>query len=233
MDTQTMIEELFPLLITGNRAGAREAVEGVLQNGTTPEDLTHECYWQLLEMINTLYRNDQLTNLAHHYATRLLRSLVDQAQARYEMRERRNKSIMLFCGATEADDLAAQMVADLVEADGYDVCFGGGGVAWDEVLQETSENKPDVLMLFSSAASDAPHIRVLIDTIREIGACPKMQIVVGGGVFNRAEGLAEEIGADLWATTPAELIHRLETEPERRATPEQRTVGKNRPNIAA
>ena len=55
-----------------------------------------------------------------------------------------------------------------------------------------------------------------------------MQIVVGGGIFNRAEGLAEEIGADLWATTPCALITRLEEEPLRRATPEQRTVGQTR-----
>lgn len=228
MDTEMMTERLFPLLITGDRSATRSAVESMLQDGVTPEELTHEAYWPLLEMINTLYRNDQLTNLAHHYATRLLRNLVDQAQAGYTMQPRRNKRIMLFCGATEVDDLAAQIVADLAEADGYDLSFGGGGISWDEILQETSESKPDTLLLFSSSAQDAPNIRVLIDTVREIGACPNMQIVVGGGIFNRAEGLAQEIGADLWATTPSELIHRINTEPERRATAEQRTVGQSR-----
>jgi methanogenic corrinoid protein MtbC1 len=228
VDTEMMTERLFPLLITGDRSATRSAVESMLQDGVTPEQLTHEAYWPLLEMINTLYRNDQLTNLAHHYATRLLRNLVDQAQAGYTMQPRRNKRIMLFCGETEVDDLAAQIVADLAEADGYDLSFGGGGISWDEILQETSESKPDTLLLFSSSAQDAPNIRVLIDTVREIGACPNMQIVVGGGIFNRAEGLAQEIGADLWATTPSELIHRINTEPERRATAEQRTVGQSR-----
>jgi len=223
-----MVEQLFPQLITGNRASARSAVKQIMETGVTPEALTHEAYWPLLEMINTLYRNDQLTSLAHHYATRLLRSMVDQAQALYEQQERRQRRVMLFCAETEADDLAAQMVADLVEADGYEVFFGGGGVAWDEVMQEASEQKPDVLLLFSSSGQDAPHIRVLIDTIREIGSCPDMQIVVGGGIFNRAEGLAEEIGADLWATTPSELITKLNDEPQRRATPDQRTVGQHR-----
>ena len=88
--------------------------------------------------------------------------------------------------------------------------------------------RPDVLLMFASAPGDAPNIRLLIDSIRGVGACPDMQIVVGGGVFNRAEGLAEEIGADLWARTPAELLERLATEPARRATEEQRTVGRNR-----
>ena len=232
MDSELMVEQLFPQLITGNRASARATAEQIMSTGVTPETLTHEAYWPLLDMINTLYRNDQLTSLAHHYATRLLRSMVDQAQAMYAQHERRQRRVMLFCAETEADDLAAQIVADLIEADGYEVFFGGGGVAWDEVMQEASEQKPDVLLLFSSSGRDAPHIRVLIDTIREIGSCPDMQIVVGGGIFNRAEGLAEEIGADLWATTPGELVTKLNEEPLRRATPEQRTVGQHRSNAA-
>ena len=116
MDTEMMTEQLFPMLITGDRAAARSVVNTWLDEGMTPESLTQEAYWPLLEMINTLYRNDQLTNLAHHYATRLLRNLVDQSQARYTMQERTGKRVMLFCGATEADDLAAQIVADLIDS---------------------------------------------------------------------------------------------------------------------
>ena len=51
----------------------------------------------------------------------------------------------------------------------------------------------------------------------EIGACPHLQIVVGGGVFNRADGLAEEIGADLWACSPIELVDVLTENPAHRA----------------
>src|SRR6185436_6898059 len=113
---------------------------------------------------------------------------------------------------------AGQMTADLVEADGYEVLFGGGGVANDEILAEIGEQRPDILLMWASAPSDAPNIRQLIDTIRGVNACPKMQIVVGGGVFNRAPGLAEEIGADLWASSPEQLIDKLTTGLDRRAT---------------
>jgi methanogenic corrinoid protein MtbC1 len=228
-----MKEQLFPMLISGDRTGARDLVNECLQTGVCPEEITHEVYWPMLEMINTLFREDKLASLAHHYATRLLRSLVDQAQAGYTQQASCQRSIMLFCGETEVDDLAAQMVADLAEAQGYNVCFGGGGVSWDEIMAEVNTRTPDVLLMFSSAASDAPNIRTLIDTIRDIGACQKMQIAVGGGVFNRAEGLAEEIGADVWASTPRDLIHCLNTCPDQRATPEQRTVGRRRGDAMA
>ena len=42
--------------------------------------------------------------------------------------------------------------------------------------------------------------------IREVNAWPNMRIMLCGGVFGRAEGLWEEIGADLYAATPAEAV---------------------------
>jgi hypothetical protein len=39
-----------------------------------------------------------------------------------------------------------------------------------------------------------------------------MQIVVGGGIFNRAPGLAEEIGADVAAESPRDLLEKLVSE---------------------
>ena len=145
----------------------------------------------------------------HHYATRMLRMLVDQAQARYTMAPSRNKRIALFCGPNETEELAGQMVADLLEADGYEITFAGGGVANDEIREEIGQREPDVLLLFASSAKDAPFIRELIDNIRENAGHPDMQIAVGGGIFNRAPGLDEEIGADLSATSPSDLLERL------------------------
>jgi methanogenic corrinoid protein MtbC1 len=228
VNQEIIVERLFQTLITGDRSGARQIVSETREQNVSAEDLTHEIYWPTLDMINNLFRNDQLTTLAHHYGVRILRSLIDQAQAEYTQSSRRNRKVCMFSGSSEADELAGQMTADIIEADGFEVLFGGGGIANDEVLAEVGEQRPDILLMWASAPSDAPNIRQLIDTIRGVNACPNMQIVVGGGVFNRAPGLAEEIGADLWARTPRDLIECLGTQTARRATEDQRTVGRNR-----
>lgn len=232
MNTELFCDRLFNDLITGNRDAARMTVREAITSGADAETLAHDLFWPVLETIGQVFRADQMTTLAHHYAMRLLRSLVDQAQAGYRQAERRDRKILMFCGESEADELAGQLVADLVEADGYETFFGGGGVATDEILEAVGAHRPDVLLLFSSGPRDAPEIRRLIDTVREIAACPDLQIVVGGGVFNRAEGLAEEIGADLWARDPRDLLACMDEEPERRATTCQRTVGRTRRNVA-
>jgi len=207
-----VLEQLFSTLVSGDRRGTREIVDAVYASGIPAETVSKDIFWPILESISALYRKDQLTTLSHHYATRLLRALVDQAQSRYTNKAARGKRIAMFCGPNETEELAGQLVADLLEADGYEVTFAGGGVANDEIRGELGERAPDTLLLFASSAKDAPFIRELIDQIREIGARNDMQIVVGGGIFNRAPGLAEEIGADVSATSPRDLLEKLVSE---------------------
>lgn len=232
-NAETYIERIFPMLIAGDRDSTREIVQEARDEGATWEEISQFVYWPLHEEIDRLYRADQLTALAHHFAARVLRLLVSQAQAGYEQQASRGRKIMVFCGEAESDELGAQLVTDLIEADGYEVRLGGGGIANDEILGEVGDYAPDVLMLFSSAAQDAPRIRQLIDHVREVNAWPDMQFAVGGGIFNRAPGLAQEIGADIWAVDPTEMLEVLVTKRGRIAPPEQRTVGKRRKRAAA
>jgi methanogenic corrinoid protein MtbC1 len=160
--------------------------------------------------------------------TRLLRVLVDQNAARMTSKASTGRTIFALCGPRDSDELGAQMAVDMLESAGFQVRFAGGNIANDEIMAHVNEEKPDVLLMFASGANDLPNIRALIDQLREIGACPNVQIAVGGGVFNRADGLAEEIGADLWANSPMEMVEVLVSEPARRAQEEQRTVGRKR-----
>ncbi|MHC4810787.1 MAG: cobalamin B12-binding domain-containing protein [Planctomycetota bacterium] len=228
MNKELIGERLFHALASGQRAGSRDIVTECIHCGMTAEQIGHEVFWDVLQQVAEFHRQDQISTLSYNYATRLLRSLVDQLHRGYERQPERGRRVLLFTGNAVADEIGGHLMADLLEAAGYEVFFAGGGVARDEILAEVGERRPDTLLMFASAAGDAPDIRVLIDTIRGVGACPEMQIVVGGGVFNRADGLAEEIGADAWARDPEEVLEILEFEPERRATPDQRTVGRNR-----
>jgi methanogenic corrinoid protein MtbC1 len=228
MATETCLERFFEVLIAGDRREARHVVEEALAGEGTPETVITDLFWPTYDNLERLYRADQLTRICHHTATRLLRVLVDQNAARLDCSGSQNRRILAFCGPSDADELGAQMAVDLLEGCGFTVTFGGGGIANDEILARVHEDKPDVLLMFSSAAHDLPEIRRLIDTVRSIGAASGVQIAVGGGVFNRADGLSEEIGADLWARSPLEMVERLVEEPERRAAADQRTVGRNR-----
>jgi methanogenic corrinoid protein MtbC1 len=206
---ESIVESLIPVLLQGDRATARTQVARALASGLTAEQFAEQVAWPIHESLHKLHRHDQIERLSFNYATRLLRSVVDQVQMGYARAERNGRTVMLFCGSGENEDLGGQMAADLLEASGYEVLFAGGGVARDEILEETQRRRPDFLVLFASSAADAPTIRSIIDQVRQVGADPGLEIAVGGGVFNRADGLAEAIGATRFARTPLELVEAL------------------------
>lgn len=228
MKLDPMIERLFETLITGDRAATRQVVQHAEQTLGGPEKLITELFWPTHQLIEKLYKEHQMEKLNHHYSVRLLRVCADQAASRLKRKASNGRTIYCFCGPSECEELGAQMAVDLLEAAGFNVYFAGAGIANDEVLGRVNEGSPSVLLMFCSAPQDLPEIRTLIDTIREIGATKHTQIAVGGGVFNRAEGLAEEIGADIWATCPMEMVEMLVDEPQKRADQTQRTVGKSK-----
>ena len=233
MSHERLVERLFEALINGDRNEARAIVHGAEQQGCSPEELTAEVLWPTYEMISRLYRADQLSTLCNNLATRLLRTICDQTAGRFNIQPSTGRSVFLMSGPTDFDEVAGQMASDLLEQAGYEVAFAGGGIAMDELLANAQQKQPDILAIFASAPGDLPMIRELIDKIHEIGACRSLQVVVGGGVFNRADGLAVEIGADLWAGSPMELVEVIVDEPDRRASEDQRTVGRKRTVKAA
>jgi len=221
-------ERFFTSLISGDRATARDIVDKALQADTPATKVLSHLFWPALDQFQNLHRNDQLTPLAYNFATRLLRQLVDQMQTRLEQSTRRGAKVLIVSGAEQSEEIAAQMAADLLEADGYTVFYAGGGIANDEIVEQLTELKADKLVIFGAVASTVPATRLLIDRMHEIGANEHVQVIVGGGVFNRADGLAEEIGADLWSNDPTDLVKQMQTQPTRRMAPDQRTVGRKR-----
>lgn len=217
MNHEHLMERLFEILINGDRPASRALISQMKEAGMTGNQMLSDVYWPSYEAIERLNRNDQLTVLSYRLATRLLRVMIDQTSTLLEHAPRNGKAIFASCGPTEGEEIGGQIAVDLLEAHGYDMTFSGGGVAADEVLALVQESKPQILLMFCSSPGDLPQIRHLIDSIREIGACPNLQIAVGGGVFARAEGLAEEIGADIWASSPQELYEELIENPNYRA----------------
>jgi len=224
-----VLERFFTALISGDRPGVRDVMDELFEAQVPAERIVDHLIWPALEQIQQRTRADQLSRLSQQFATRLLRSTADQLQPRYEAQAGRDLRALVTTGTDDAEELAGQLATDLLEADGYTVQYAGGGVANDELVAQIGASNIDRLVVFGSTPDTVPATRQLIDRLHAVGVCPHLQIVVGGGVFNRAEGLAEEIGADLWAADPVALVTVMAENSQRRMTADQRTVGRRRP----
>jgi len=215
-------------LLAGDRQTVRHVIDEALSCGLTAYELLTRLVWPTMELLQELYRDDRISVSALNLATRLNRMITDQLSARLERKPLREKKVLIFCGDDEPEELGGQLSADLFEADGWTVRFAGGGVPEDEVLKLIGEERPDLLMLFGTLPSAVPAVRKLIDYLREVNSCPNMQVMCCGGIYKRAEGLSDEIGADLYAPDAAQAVHVANGQPGKRASVDQQTVGRTR-----
>jgi methanogenic corrinoid protein MtbC1 len=177
--------------------------------------------------IERLSRTDKVTSVQEHLATRINRTIVDQLQNKLPRRPAKHKKVAVCCSRDELQELGAQMIADLFESDGWQVRFLGGGLSNDDIFAYINEYAPDVLLVYGTTPKQAPDIRRLIDRVRSVNAWPDMRIVVSGGLFNRAEGLWEEIGADGFAATAAEVLQ-VAADEQPAASTDRRTVNRRK-----
>lgn len=231
MAIDTDVERLLELCLRGDRGETRDHVDRLLGD-LPPDRLLMDVVLPAVERIQRVDREDHASQAAVNIMLRSARLAASRIMERLDptpldasLEPRR---IALFCGPSLVEELQAEIFAAILEHDGHIVRFLGGGVPADEILADVGRADPDLLLLFASSATDAPGIREIIDTIRTIDSRPDLQIAVGGGIFGRAPGLAEEIGADLWAEEAADLRIAIVDEADRRAFPEQRTVGRGR-----
>jgi len=210
MDHDMMIERLFIALISGDRAAARSCLDEATGAGIDASGAIDTLLWPALTMIDRLSRADQLSDLARSFATETLRMLVAGLACSGTSEEgRQTRSVLVSAGCEPVSEIAGQIMACRLERAGYSVAFAAGGVPVEDLLSEVADRRPVALVLYAISACEAPAVRELIDRIRDVGACPDLRIFAGGGVFERVEGLAEEIGSDACIDGPDDLLKRL------------------------
>ncbi|MBL7134900.1 MAG: cobalamin-dependent protein [Phycisphaerae bacterium] len=228
MTIAALFKQYLQDLFIGRRAEAREIIFNALDRGVTAPTLLTKVIWVAMEQVEELYRRHEISRVTEHMATRINRTIADQLQAHLPPQPKTGKRMVITSGDGELAELGAQIIADLFGAQGWSVWFVGSGVASDEILELISDIRGDILCIYGAQPRQLPDIRRLIETIREIGAHDDMQILVSGGVFNRADGLADEVKADLFAAAVKQALLVVENHPVRVPKPDVPEPGRRR-----
>ena len=227
MISQTLLDRYLSALLTGDRNASRTVIEEALQSGIPANTVYMDIIWPIMTEVDKLSRKDKITTAQESFATRINRTIIDQLQNKLPRKQAVPKRIVVSSSSSEHGELGAQMIVDLFESNGWEVRFLGGSVSMDDVVSYTHKYCPDYLLIYGINGDMAPEVRRLIDTIREINACPDMKIMLSGGVFERADGLWEEIGADLYASNPAEAV-RIASMPASEHPVPERTINRRK-----
>ena len=170
MTKNGIFERYLDALLQGDRKRCRAIIEETLQTGTPTNSVYVDVIWPIMVQIENLLRTDRITTIQEHLATRINRTIVDQLQNKLPRRPSKNKKIAVCCAQSDLQELGAQMTADMFESDGWEVKFLGGGLNNDDILAFVNEYGPDILLIYGTGPKQAPDLRQLIDTIKDINA---------------------------------------------------------------
>jgi len=215
-------------LLAGRRAECFSLISEALRRGHSPEEIALDVVWPAAMQIDRLYRDDRIDSAVENMAARINRTIADQLQAHLPCRMPNGKRLIITCPDGQREELGAQMLADLLQSRGWDVYLVGSRVPHDELLRLVGQMRPHVLLIYGTQPGEVPAARRLVEIIREIGVCPTMNIVASGGVFDRVDGLWQEVGADVFAGSPREVVRIVEELPPRQPGPRRMGIVKKR-----
>ena len=172
MSAEILTERLFEAIIEGNRDAARRVIDEQHKSGVNPEMIVTDLCWPVYELVENMHRQDRLTTLAYNLATRMLRTIVDQASRdllAWSGAARNGRTVFACCGPSEGSELGAQMAVDLLEdqAKGKPVDVIGHSFGGTVALRLAAE-RPDLVrslvlvepVFFSVAMADRPDLKV-------------------------------------------------------------------------
>jgi methanogenic corrinoid protein MtbC1 len=192
-------------LLAADRRAATDIAADLVARGHARCDVYVDLFERALQEIGDLWEANRISVADEHVASAVAQYALTLLAARAGPPVPRGH--VLVAGVEgERHDIGARMVADVIELEGWRVCFLGADVPTLDLAWLLDAQRWEVIAISATTLARAPAVVDLVRTIRRRhapGAPPR--IVVGGGLFRVAPAFATELGADACAADVREV----------------------------
>lgn len=191
-------------ILDGDRKAALTVAREALASGVPLRDVYLEVVQGALYEIGERWAANQITVADEHLATAVAQSVLAHLYPELPAVAKTRGRIVIAGVEGELHQIGANVVADLLEADGFEVRFLGTNVPPDAVARTVEEWKADALGVSMTMLHHLPRLRTLLDRLRR-HAGPPRPVVLGGAAVAAAPALAGKVEADAAVTDLADL----------------------------
>jgi methylmalonyl-CoA mutase cobalamin-binding domain/chain len=197
-----LVAQMHDDLYDGLGPEIREGTEILLARGWHPEKLLNEALVEAMRIVGNDFRDGilfvpevLLAANAMKGGMEILRPLLAETGA-----EPIGKVVI---GTVKGDihDIGKNLVAMMLEGAGFDVVDLGINTDVDQFLAAIDEHKPDIVGMSALLTTTMTYMKVVIDTLTELGRRGDHIVLVGGAPLNEESGVA--IGADAYCRDAA------------------------------
>lgn len=214
MSEETLSEKLKRFVIEGEEDAAQETALQILKTGVDPLEVIEKYLSPAMKSVGEKFEKGEyfLTNLmtsaaAMKAATNALAAGVKK-EDREKLRARQTGKVVIGTVSGDIHDIGKNIVAVLLEANGFDVYDLGKDVDSMKFIDRANEVQADIIAPSALMTTTKPAQKEVIEFLNEMKSRNKYMVIVGGSPTTKE--WAEEIGADGWAETAEEAVRLAE-----------------------
>jgi MerR family transcriptional regulator, light-induced transcriptional regulator len=187
-----LLQQFLDYLLSGNRKASLNIIMDAYQNGYPIPDIYMNIFQEALYEIGRLWESNRITVADEHMGTAITQFVMSNLYQHLQISDQPRGKTVITGVQGELHQIGANMVADLLEADGWDVMFLGTNVPHMGVLDSVRQHGADMFGISSTMLFNLPKVIHLVQAVRrEFGS--SIQIMVGGGAFRGLEKLPVEL----------------------------------------
>ncbi|MEQ8354536.1 MAG: B12-binding domain-containing protein [Kiloniellaceae bacterium] len=205
LDDDELVKQMHDDLYDGLKEEIEESVHILLNRGWAPYRVLTEALVEGMRIVGIDFRDGilfvpevLLAANAMKGGMFILRPLLAETGA--------PKLGTMIIGTVKGDihDIGKNLVSMMMEGAGFEVIDLGINNPVEKYLAALEEHKPDILGMSALLTTTMPYMKVVIDTMKEMGIRDDYVVLVGGAPLN--EAFAEAVGADAYCRDAAVAV---------------------------
>jgi methanogenic corrinoid protein MtbC1 len=211
----TLRKRFLMALLAGGR---RDAIDMVVEDGlwlaVPVTSLYLDVVQPALDEIGHLCTADRVSVAHVMLAAQIAKLALAQLRLHLPCAAGNGLAAVVACVEGEMHDIGACMIADFLEMAGFEVRFLGPSVPTRTLVSLIENQRPALLALSVTSEDHLEEIRRVAEGVSRAGA-GRVKIAAGGKLFTSRPELRRELGIDLAAATPEELVMLVRGSPDR------------------
>ena len=198
-----IIEDIKNAIISGEKESIADMVDKALSDGHKPNDITDKALSAAMNVVGKDFGAKKIFLPQVMLSAEAMREAFLKIKERIPADSQSNKgTIVIATVKGDIHDLGKNIVAALLENNGYKVIDLGKDVDKEEIIRAAEENNADMIGLCSLMTTTITQIDAVIDELKKSRF--KVKVMIGGAVVTQE--YADNVGADAYAADGVEAV---------------------------
>jgi MerR family transcriptional regulator, light-induced transcriptional regulator len=202
--TTTLRDDYLAALMAGDATRARWLVDAAVEEGMAVRDLYLQVLAPVLEEVGERWAAGELTVAHEHYAVAVTQGIIGVLGQSIRVPPASGRLAVVACTPGELHALGAQMVADFLEGEGWEVLALGAATPAPDLAALVDDERPDIVALSTAVAHNLDAAIGTVEMLRSLEDRPF--VAVGGRAWAAlGEEARARAGADAVFPDPRDL----------------------------